>query len=64
VQIAGAHWHQELWVPAGELDEFNRHIIGGITITDAYRGDACVVELDQERLVPASWLIPPPDYED
>jgi hypothetical protein len=28
VQTAGAGYHQELWIPAEELDEFNRHIIG------------------------------------
>lgn len=32
VQTVGAGYHQELWVPAEELDEFNRHIIGRIGI--------------------------------
>jgi hypothetical protein len=30
VQTAGARAHRELWVPAEELDEFNRHIVGRI----------------------------------
>ena len=24
----GAGYHQELWIPAEELEEFNKHIIG------------------------------------
>ena len=30
VQTVGASYHQELWVPAEELEEFNRHIVGKI----------------------------------
>jgi hypothetical protein len=32
VQQVGALIHQELWVPAEELEEFNRHIIGEIEV--------------------------------
>ena len=32
VQTVGANYHQELWIPAGELENFNRHIIGTIAI--------------------------------
>lgn len=32
VQTVGASYHQELWVPAEELENFNRHIIGKINI--------------------------------
>ena len=32
VQIVGGRLHAELWVPAEELDEFNRHICGKIEI--------------------------------
>jgi hypothetical protein len=32
VQTAGAREHQEYWIPAEELDEFNRHIIGLIEV--------------------------------
>jgi len=41
VQTAGANYHQELWVPAEELDEFNQHIIGFIEVVhkfDSYGG--------------------------
>lgn len=36
VQIAGGVTSQELWVPAEELDEFNKHIIGQIRMISAY----------------------------
>ena len=32
VQTVGADYHQELWVSAEELEEFNRHIIGKIRV--------------------------------
>ena len=32
VQVVGARYHQELWVPAEELAEFNAHIIGEIRV--------------------------------
>lgn len=32
VQRAGSNLHQELWVPAEELEEFKRHIIGLIEV--------------------------------
>jgi hypothetical protein len=32
VQVVGGSRHQELWVPAEELDELNRHIVGPIEL--------------------------------
>ncbi|WP_295070123.1 hypothetical protein [Ruminococcus sp.] len=32
VQTVGKSYHQELWVPAEELAEFNSHIIGKIEV--------------------------------
>lgn len=32
VQTVGASYHQELWIPAEELEHFNRHIIGKIRV--------------------------------
>jgi hypothetical protein len=32
VQTAGARVHREYWIPAEELSEFNRHIVGPIEI--------------------------------
>ena len=36
VQTVGRSYHQELWIPAGELDTFNQHIIGKIQIITTY----------------------------
>lgn len=38
VRMAGARRHQELWVPAEELDEFNRHIVGRIEVIAEFQG--------------------------
>ncbi len=32
VQTVGAAYHQEYWIPAEELQVFNRHIIGRIRV--------------------------------
>lgn len=32
VHTVGASYHQEFWIPAEELEEFNRHIIGEIQV--------------------------------
>ena len=34
VQTVGAGYHQELWIPAEDLEEFNRHILGKIEIIE------------------------------
>jgi hypothetical protein len=36
VQVAGARIHQEYWIPAEELEEFNRHIVGSIEIVSEF----------------------------
>lgn len=38
VQTAGARVHQEYWVPAEELSEFNTHIIGLIEVVGRFVG--------------------------
>jgi ADP-ribosylglycohydrolase len=40
VQMAGASLHRELWVPAEELEEFNRHIVGPIEVVSEFRHDS------------------------
>lgn len=40
VQQAGGHAHEELWVPAEELDAFNQGIIGKITLVAAFKDQA------------------------
>ena len=39
IHKVGGKIHQELWVPAEELPEFNRHIKGRIEVVGAYYGD-------------------------
>ncbi|MET7471145.1 ADP-ribosylation/crystallin J1 [Micromonospora sp. NPDC005686] len=39
VRQAGGRDILELWVPAEELDEFNRHIVGSIEVVHEFRPD-------------------------
>jgi hypothetical protein len=34
--VGAAAVHQELWIPAEELDEFNRHIVGRIEVVASF----------------------------
>ena len=36
IQTVGASVHRELWVPAEELDVFNRHIVGRIELVASF----------------------------
>jgi hypothetical protein len=36
IQTVGGREHTELWVPAEELEEFNRHIVGKIEVTQSF----------------------------
>jgi hypothetical protein len=38
-KIVGGREHEELWVPAEELPEFNRNIVGPIIVVAEFRGD-------------------------
>ena len=38
VQTVGGSIHQEYWIPADELEEFNRNIVGEIEVIAEYRG--------------------------
>jgi hypothetical protein len=39
VETVGGSLHRELWVPAEELAEFNRHIVGRIEMIAEFRRD-------------------------
>ena len=39
VHTVGAARHRELWVPAEELEEFNRHILGAIQVVREFGGE-------------------------
>ncbi len=40
VQTAGARVHQEYWIPAEDLPEFNRNIIGAIEIVQQFQNSS------------------------
>nr|WKN39226.1 hypothetical protein K4G66_11035 [Tunicatimonas sp. TK19036] len=46
VQTVGGEIHQELWIPAQELDTFNRMIQGKIEVISAYYGE----KFDRKRM--------------
>ena len=37
VQTVGGSMHQEYWIPAGDLEEFNRHIVGEIEVVAVFK---------------------------
>ncbi len=39
VQNVGGEIHNELWVPAEDLEEFNNNIVGEIRVTDSFYGE-------------------------
>ena len=39
VHTVGAAIHQEYWIPAEDLEEFNRNIVGRIEIAATFHGD-------------------------
>ncbi len=59
VHTVGSSAHQELWIPAEELDEFNHHIVGTIEIVAAFYGERFTGEIDAETNLPVNML--PPD---
>jgi hypothetical protein len=53
IQIVGnSHIHQELWIPAEDLAQFNRHIIDKIKVVDAYYGDRFTAPIDPKTNLP------------
>ena len=38
IQKVGSKNHLEYWIPAEQLDEFNRHIVGGIRVIAEFKG--------------------------
>lgn len=53
IQIVGSsQLHQELWVPAENLTEFNQHILGKIEVVIAYYGDNFTANIDPVSNLP------------
>lgn len=48
VQNVGGEIHNELWIPATELDVFNENIVGNIEIVNAYFGKGYTEPLHEE----------------
>lgn len=44
VQNVGGELHNELWVPAEELENFNDHIVGEIRLIKTFLGDKYVAQ--------------------
>jgi hypothetical protein len=40
VRTVGARVHQEYWIPAEDLDEFNRNLVGSIELVVSFSGAA------------------------
>ena len=40
VHTVGSAIHQEYWIPAEDLDEFNRNIVGPIEVVARYEGES------------------------
>ncbi len=40
VQTVGASIHQEYWIPAEDLDELHRHLVGAIELINTYCGQS------------------------
>lgn len=56
VQIVGSSQvHQELWVPAEELDEFNSHIVGKIDVVAAYTGTEFEGKINSQTHLPETF---------
>jgi hypothetical protein len=55
IQTAGSHTHQELWVPANELDSFNAAILRPIRVLEAHVGPAFSIQIDPHSNLPAGW---------
>ena len=50
--VGGARVHRELWIPAEELSEFNRHIVGKIEVIAAFVGENFRGKIDPQTHLP------------
>ncbi len=48
IQNVGSDHHNELWIPADKLEEFNQQIIGEIRVTKAFLGEQFVFTKNDE----------------
>lgn len=57
IHTVGSKTHQELWVPAEELQEFNQHILGKIVVEAVYYGPLFDGQIDSKSNLPASFSL-------
>ena len=50
VQTVGGSIHQEYWIPAEELDEFNENIVGSIEVIATYHGAPPANKIEDRRV--------------
>jgi hypothetical protein len=55
IRDAAGRSHQELWVPAEELDEFNTQIVGVIRVVDAFVGPEFSGTIDPDTKLPVDF---------
>jgi hypothetical protein len=53
--VGGARVHQELWIPAEDLDEFNAHIKSSIQVVAAFCGPDFKGEIDDQTHLPSGF---------
>jgi hypothetical protein len=55
IQVVGSRQvHQELWIPAEDLAQFNQHILGEIKVVAAYYGEGFTMKIDPATNLPVS----------
>ncbi len=52
IHVVGSQLHQELWVPAEQLEQFNQHIIGKIEVVSAHYGKEFSGKIDSKTNLP------------
>lgn len=52
IQVVGDRYHQELWVPAEDLDAFNGQIVGRIRVMAVFYGENFAEAVDPETGLP------------
>jgi hypothetical protein len=57
IQDAAGRSHQELWVPAEELSEFNDHIVGTIRVVEAFPGPEFEGAIDPRTNLPVGFAV-------
>jgi hypothetical protein len=56
--VGSSQVHQELWIPAENLSEFNQCILGKIEIVAAYYGESFSKEIDPNNNLPIEIKLP------